>query len=224
MESQATDTCIKQSIQTDIVCKILVRQNRFGKRQQHCLLQSGIVCPAWSVCPVIGLKTLRPLLEHGAAFKQLTEPVLEQICLMATTPALSFVSMQTATHMNRARCLLSLGHHREAAQDLTLSIALWDCLQQSQSPSDTTQTAVATGIHTCRYLRAKTRLYRGLAKAAAADVREALCLNPPLFATKQLEELQGEIWAKAGERHRVREPLARELAKVIFALRAASIC
>merc|ERR1712164_119395 len=83
--------------------------------------------------------------------------------------------LQTAAHMNRARCLQSLGCHSQAAQDLTVVLALWDAADKRMMEADPEmKEAAAKGLYTAQYLRAKSRLARGFAKQAAADVRDAL--------------------------------------------------
>jgi len=187
---------------------------------RRCLLSDGSRCTAATVLPVFGLSSLRPTLEQIRAFRRVTDPVLDKISALAELPAVQPVSLQATAYANRARCRFALGFHRMAAQDLTVVFGIWDCLDHARPHTDVeTSEAILLGLCTAGYLRAKTRSVRGLGKAAAVDVREALARRPPLAVARQLEKLQTEVCTKVGERHRVQEPLARELAKLSFAVR-----
>jgi len=194
------------------------------QRCQHgvCQFVSGERCELGAVLPVLGLQTHKPLLEELSMFRRFSEPVVDQIAADAASPALNHVSVQAAAYINRAQCRSALGLEREAAQDLTLALALWRVLGKAQSCYG--DAAVVRGLCKAGYLRARTRLNRGFSHAAAADVKEALSWGPPAAVRRQLEDLQAEaLVAVIGERHRVREPLAKELAKVTFALRYAAL-
>jgi len=128
--------------------------------------------------------------------------------------------LQTAGYMNRARCRQTLGFQRESAQDLTMVIALWACADKRMMEADPEmKEAEAKGVCTAYYLRGRSRLNRGLVKAAAADVRDALARNPPAAISKQLRVLKGEVQAMQEQVRQVNGPLARELAKVVIMIR-----
>lgn len=128
--------------------------------------------------------------------------------------------LQTAAHMNRARCRQCLGLHQGAAQDLTVVLALWGAANKRMLEADVEmKTAETKGMYTAQYLRARSRLARGLVKQASADVRDALARNPPPDTVKQLRQLKVEVQAAQEEHRRVHGPLAKELAKISIMLR-----
>jgi molecular chaperone HtpG len=128
--------------------------------------------------------------------------------------------LQAAAYMNRARCLQSLECHQRAAQDLTAVLGLWEGANKRMMEADKEmQDACTKGLYTAQYLRAKSRLARGLVKQAAADVRDALKRNPPAATQKQLRELNTRVQAALEEHRRMNAPLAKELAKVSIAIR-----
>jgi hypothetical protein len=128
--------------------------------------------------------------------------------------------LQTAAHMNRARCRQSLGLHMEAAQDLSVVLGLWSAVDKRMLAADPEMKDAETkGLYTALYLRAKSRLARGYVKQASSDVKDALAREPPAATVKQLRELKTQIQAALEEHRRVNGPLANELAKVSVALR-----
>jgi len=128
--------------------------------------------------------------------------------------------LQTAAHMNRARCRQSLGLYREAAQDLTTVLHLWSAADARMLEADQEmKEAESKGLYTAEYLRGRSRLARGLLKLAAADVRAALARNPPAAMVKQLKELKAEVGAAQEEYRRVHSPLVKELARVLIGIR-----
>jgi hypothetical protein len=128
--------------------------------------------------------------------------------------------LQSAAHMNRARCRQSLGLHCEAAQDLSVVLGLWTAVDKRMLAADPEMKEAETkGLYTAHYLRAKSRLARGYVKQASSDVKDALARDPPAATVKQLRELKTQIQAALEEHRRVNGPLAHELAKVSVALR-----
>lgn len=128
--------------------------------------------------------------------------------------------LQSAAHMNRARCRQSLGLHCEAAQDLSVVLGLWGAVDKRMLAADPEMKDAETkGLYTAHYLRAKSRLARGYVKQASSDVKDALARDPPAATVKQLRELKTQIQAALEEHRRVNGPLAHELAKVSVALR-----
>lgn len=128
--------------------------------------------------------------------------------------------LQTSLHMNRARCFQMLGLHREAAQDLTTVLGLWRAADRRMLEADAEMREAATkGVYTAEYLRARSRLARGLARQAATDVREALARKPPAATEKQLRQLRVEVQAAQEKQRQVNGPLAKELAKLVISLR-----
>mmetsp|Transcript_8145 Transcript_8145/g.25152 ORF Transcript_8145/g.25152 Transcript_8145/m.25152 type:complete len:240 (-) Transcript_8145:193-912(-) len=128
--------------------------------------------------------------------------------------------LHTSVYMNRARCRQNLGLDRGAAQDLTVVLGLWRAADKRMLEADAEMKEAETkGLYTAEYLRGRSRLARGFAKQAAADVRSALARSPPAATVKQLRQLREEVQA-ALEKHRmVNGPLAKELAKVVISLR-----
>eukprot|EP00928_Gymnodinium_smaydae_P054249 TRINITY_DN3805_c0_g1_i5.p1 TRINITY_DN3805_c0_g1~~TRINITY_DN3805_c0_g1_i5.p1 ORF type:complete len:740 (-),score=149.65 TRINITY_DN3805_c0_g1_i5:214-2433(-) len=128
--------------------------------------------------------------------------------------------LHTAAYMNRARCRQNLGMHQEAAQDLTAVLGLWAAADKRMMEADPEmKEAEAKGQYTALYLRAKSRLARGLARQAAADVKAALAREPPAPMAKQLKQLKAEVVAAQEEHRRVNGPLAKELAKLVISIR-----
>lgn len=139
----------------------------------------------------------------------------------ATVPVYQeLLPLQTAAHMNRARCRQNLGLHREAAQDLTTVLGLWSSADRRMMEADPEmKDAAAKGRYTAQYLRAKSRLARGRARTAAADVKGGLACDPPVAMAKQLRLLKTEVQAAQEEHRRVNGPLTKELAKMVIQLR-----
>jgi len=128
--------------------------------------------------------------------------------------------LHTSLYMNRARCRQNLGLHQGAAQDLTVVLGLWRSADKRMLEADMEmREAEAKGICTAEYLRARSRLARGLVKQAASDVRSALARNPPAATAKQLRQLKEEIQVALEKHKQVNGPLSKELAKVIISLR-----
>lgn len=209
----------KQRLRPAVVRRVL---GRAGARD--CELDDGRRVSESVLLPVLGISSLKPLLEQVAAFRRFAEPVLEQIATCAADSALLQVSLQASAYMNRARCGLAVSRHRAAGRDLSTAMGLWSCLTGCHPHTDSAaKQVVVKGLCTAQYLRARSRLSRGLASAAAADVQEALARDPPPAVARQLEELWVEVCTALAQRQRVREPLASEVAKVIFALRFACL-
>merc|ERR550514_678159 len=102
--------------------------------------------------------------------------------------------------MNRARCRQNLGIFRGAGQDLTITLGLWSTADRRQLDADPElKEAEAKGYVAAQYLRARSRLARGLVKGASADVRDALARNPPAGTAKQLRDLKTELQAAQEE-------------------------
>mmetsp|Transcript_70871 Transcript_70871/g.196891 ORF Transcript_70871/g.196891 Transcript_70871/m.196891 type:complete len:959 (-) Transcript_70871:39-2915(-) len=144
-----------------------------------------------------------------------------EVAAASTIPVFhELLPLQTAAHMNRARCRQNLALHKEAAQDLTVVLGLWDAADRRMLEADPEmKDAEAKGLYTAHYLRAKSRLARKLAKQAAADVKAGLAREPPATMAKQLRQLKAEVQAAQEEHRRVHGPLVKELAKVVIALR-----
>ncbi|CAJ1405334.1 unnamed protein product [Effrenium voratum] len=128
--------------------------------------------------------------------------------------------LHTSLYMNRARCRQNLGQHKEAAQDLTAVLGLWEAADKRLLQADPEmKEAQEKGLYTAEYLRARSRLARGLSKAAAQDVKEALVRSPPAATVKQLKQLKVEVTAAQEKQRQVNGPLAKELAKLVISLR-----
>ncbi|CAK0833477.1 unnamed protein product [Prorocentrum cordatum] len=107
--------------------------------------------------------------------------------------------LQTSVFMNRARCRQNLGLHQGAAHDLTVVLGLWASADKRMLESDPEmKEASAKGLYTAEYLRGRSRLALGFAKAAADDVKAALARAPPPATVKQLRELKVEVQANGG--------------------------
>eukprot|EP00931_Biecheleriopsis_adriatica_P043901 TRINITY_DN25087_c0_g1_i1.p1 TRINITY_DN25087_c0_g1~~TRINITY_DN25087_c0_g1_i1.p1 ORF type:complete len:995 (+),score=301.30 TRINITY_DN25087_c0_g1_i1:71-3055(+) len=128
--------------------------------------------------------------------------------------------LHTSVYMNRARCRQNLGRQKEAAQDLTAVLGLWQAVDRRMMEADPEiKEAEAKGLYTAEYLRSRSRLARGLARLAAQDVKRALDRNPPPATVKQLRQLKTEVQAAQEKQRQVNGPLAKELAKVVITLR-----
>jgi len=128
--------------------------------------------------------------------------------------------LQAAAYMNRARCEQSMSCHSEAAKDLTVVLGLWDNADKRMLEADLEMREAATkGLYTAQYLRAKSRLARGLLKQAGTDVKAALARKPPVPTQKQLRELNAQVQAALEVYRQLNGPLAKELAKVSIAIR-----
>eukprot|EP00927_Polykrikos_kofoidii_P042049 TRINITY_DN3591_c0_g1_i1.p1 TRINITY_DN3591_c0_g1~~TRINITY_DN3591_c0_g1_i1.p1 ORF type:complete len:969 (-),score=202.03 TRINITY_DN3591_c0_g1_i1:373-3279(-) len=123
--------------------------------------------------------------------------------------------LQTAAHMNRARCRQNLGLHAEASQDLTVVLALWAAAPRRMLEADPEmKEAEVKGLYTAHYLRAKSRLARGFTRQAGADIKAALAREPPAPMAKQLKQLKAEVQAAQEENRKVNGPVVKELAKM----------
>eukprot|EP00440_Ansanella_granifera_P016695 gb/GFBE01018138.1/.p1 GENE.gb/GFBE01018138.1/~~gb/GFBE01018138.1/.p1 ORF type:complete len:325 (+),score=89.16 gb/GFBE01018138.1/:1-975(+) len=132
--------------------------------------------------------------------------------------------LHTSVYMNRARCRQNLGLHKLAAQDLTAVLGLWKGVDKRMLEADPEmKEAEAKGLYTAEYLRGRSRLARGFARLAAQDVKDALARNPPAATVKQLRQLKTEVQAAQEKQRMVNGPLAKELAKVVIALRPTKI-
>jgi len=143
-----------------------------------------------------------------------------EVAMSSTLPVFAeLLPLQTSVHMNRARCLQNLDRHRDAAQDLTVVLALWRAADKRMLDADPEmKEAESKGLYTAMYLRAKARLARGLLRQASQDIKDALALSPPQATVKQLRELKTEVQKAQEEYRRVNAPLSKELAKVKIAL------
>jgi len=128
--------------------------------------------------------------------------------------------LQTSVFMNRARCRQNLGLHQGAAHDLTVVLGLWASADKRMLESDPEmKEASAKGLYTAEYLRGRSRLALGFAKAAADDVKAALARAPPPATVKQLRELKVEVQAAQEKYRQTNGPLVKELAKLVISLR-----
>ena len=128
--------------------------------------------------------------------------------------------LHTSLYMNRARCRQNLGRHKEASQDLTAVLGLWSAADKRLLQADPEmKEAEEKGLYTAEYLRSRSRLARGLARAAAQDVKDALARSPPAATVKQLKQLKTEVQAAQEKQRQVNGPLAKELAKLVISLR-----
>lgn len=128
--------------------------------------------------------------------------------------------LHTSLYMNRARCQQNLGRHKEASQDLTAVLGLWSAADKRLLQADPEmKEAEEKGLYTAEYLRSRSRLARGLARAAAQDVKDALARSPPAATVKQLKQLKTEVQAAQEKQRQINGPLAKELAKLVISLR-----
>eukprot|EP00439_Symbiodinium_sp_Y106_P084004 s1880_g24.t1 len=89
--------------------------------------------------------------------------------------------LHTSLYMNRARCRQNLGRHEEASQDgasqqsgyfkdLSAVLGLWQAVDKRMLQADPEmKEAELKGLYTAEYLRARSRLARGLSRSAAQD-------------------------------------------------------
>jgi len=113
--------------------------------------------------------------------------------------------------MNRARGLAQLGHQQDAAQDLTVAIALWTA--SDQAGANMSAEECKEQLIKCFCLRARTRLARMRVEAARTDVTAAWALEPSDASGKLLRQLESEVGAAQREQTRSNKRLAKEIAK-----------
>jgi len=131
--------------------------------------------------------------------------------------------LHTSLYMNRARCLAQVGRSQQAAQDLSIVIALWAVRREGAAPSgearsdeasDAMEAAEQTKqLITAHYLRAKTRLSRLKFEQARADLQAAWALNPPEATANLLRQLEREIEVGKKEQTQSNKRIAKEFSK-----------
>ncbi|CAJ1346599.1 unnamed protein product [Effrenium voratum] len=117
--------------------------------------------------------------------------------------------LQGSLHLNRSRALAQLGQQQEAAQDLSVTIALWAAYKAAGKPLETEGKEQLVKAY---YLRAKTRILRQRPEPARADLRCAWALRPESTAALRQAERELELMEK--EKVRSNKQLAKEIAKL----------
>merc|ERR1719210_2370930 len=124
--------------------------------------------------------------------------------------------------MNRAKSLVQVGCHQEAAQDLTVAIGLWAAHDEGARrgggkfarPLSATEVAEQKEqLAKAYFLRAKTRLARLKLEPARSDLREALALEPAAAMVGLLQQLERDIEVAHREQVRSNKHIAKEVAK-----------
>ncbi|CAK9008848.1 Ribonuclease HI [Durusdinium trenchii] len=138
---------------------------------------------------------------------------------------LEHLLLQGSLHLNRSRALAQIGQQQEAAQDLSIAIALWATHSASGGsiPAEGTEQlikaipsrleAIAVGLE-AHYLRAKTRISRQRPEPARGDLRRAWALGPSAATAALLRQAEREVDIMEKEKVRSNKKLAKEIAKL----------
>jgi len=121
------------------------------------------------------------------------------------------LQLQSSLFMNRARGLAQLGHQQDAAQDLTVAIALWTASDEAGANISVNERKEQ--LTKCFCLRARTRLARMRVEPARTDITAAWALQPSDASSKLLRQLETEADAAQREQTRSNRHLAKEIAK-----------
>ncbi|CAK9008849.1 unnamed protein product [Durusdinium trenchii] len=124
---------------------------------------------------------------------------------------LEHLLLQGSLHLNRSRALAQIGQQQEAAQDLSIAIALWATHSASGGsiPAEGTEQLIKA-----HYLRAKTRISRQRPEPARGDLRRAWALGPSAATAALLRQAEREVDIMEKEKVRSNKKLAKEIAKL----------
>jgi len=132
------------------------------------------------------------------------------------------LSLHCSLYVNRAKSLVQVGCHQQAAQDLTVAIGLWAAHDEGarRGGGRLARPLAAEEVVEQReqltkayYLRAKTRLARLKLEPARSDLREAKALEPPTAMRGLLAQLERELELAQREQVRSNKHIAKEVAK-----------
>lgn len=124
---------------------------------------------------------------------------------------LEHLLLQGSLHLNRSRALTQMGQQQEAAQDLSVVIALWAAYSASGSSM---QTECKEQLIKAYYLRAKTRISRQRPEPARADIRSAWAVGPSTATAALLRQAERDVEIMEKEKVRSNKKLAKEIAKL----------
>lgn len=119
--------------------------------------------------------------------------------------------LQGSLHLNRSRALAQLGQQPEAAQELSVTMALWAAHGAAGRSMGQEATEQLIKAH---YLRAKTRILRQRPEPARADLRSAWALGPAPGTAALLRQAEREVDVMEKEKLRSNKKLAKEIAKL----------
>eukprot|EP00930_Biecheleria_cincta_P049984 TRINITY_DN35175_c0_g1_i1.p1 TRINITY_DN35175_c0_g1~~TRINITY_DN35175_c0_g1_i1.p1 ORF type:complete len:440 (+),score=95.60 TRINITY_DN35175_c0_g1_i1:95-1414(+) len=132
------------------------------------------------------------------------------------------LTLNSTLYTNRAKSLVQLGCHQDAAQDLTIAVGLWAArdegarrgggrlARQLSSAEVAEQQEQLVKIY---YLRARTRLARMKLESARRDLIEAQSLNPAAPMAALLQQLERDIELAQREQTKSNKRIAKEVAK-----------
>jgi len=132
------------------------------------------------------------------------------------------LALHSSLYSNRAKSLVQLGLHQEAAQDLTVTIGLWAARDEgarrgggrmARPLTDAEVAEQREQLTRAYYLRARTRLARSKLAPARNDLAEALALQPPPALESLLRQLERDLELAQREQARSNRRLAKEVAK-----------
>lgn len=123
---------------------------------------------------------------------------------------LEHLLLQGSLHLNRSRALTQMGQQQEAAQDLSVVIALWAAYSASGSSMET---ECKEQLIKAYYLRAKTRISRQRPEPARAD-RSAWAVGPSTATAALLRQAERDVEIMEKEKVRSNKKLAKEIAKL----------
>ena len=128
--------------------------------------------------------------------------------------------LQGSLHLNRSRALAQQGLQLEAAQELSVAVALHGAQQAAGLRRDQEATEQLIKAY---YLRAKTRLSRQRVAPARADLRSAWALGPKAGTAALLRQAEQEVDKMEKEKLRSNKKLAKEIAKLADTAMAGAI-
>merc|ERR1719203_300838 len=159
----------------------------------------------------------------------LYRPDVDQIQVFSGAPWRALIpvheehlALHCSLYMNRAKSLVQVGCHQEAAQDLTVAIGLWAAHDEgarrgggrlARQLSAAEKAEQQEQLAKAYYLRAKTRLARMKLEPARGDLREARALQPPAAMLGVLQQLERDIEVAHKEQVRSNKHIAKEVAK-----------
>lgn len=125
--------------------------------------------------------------------------------------------LQASLHLNRARTLMQEGQQQEAAQDLTVVIALWSAyglVTKTRKGLVNFDSDHKDQLTKAFYLRAKTKIARFRLEPARSDIQDAWQLEPNEATSSLLRQLERELELAQREKVRSNKRLAKEIAKL----------
>eukprot|EP00746_Dinoflagellata_sp_MGD_P015610 gnl/MRDRNA2_/MRDRNA2_134759_c0_seq1.p1 gnl/MRDRNA2_/MRDRNA2_134759_c0~~gnl/MRDRNA2_/MRDRNA2_134759_c0_seq1.p1 ORF type:complete len:449 (-),score=97.85 gnl/MRDRNA2_/MRDRNA2_134759_c0_seq1:46-1392(-) len=133
-----------------------------------------------------------------------------------------YLLLQSSLYMNRARCWMQFNRNKEAAQDLSMVIGLWEAKDEGARRCQGRFARELTGAEVAEkreqltkayYLRAKTRAARSKYDLANADIQASLAQNPSAETKRLLDLLEREITLSHKEQVQSNKRIAKEISK-----------